>query len=152
MSDVFEPVTDINLTQIEKKTLLLFFDLKRSKASVILIGAQKLSNSLELSRPRAYAILSKLVEKEILEKIDRKGFTLTKYGHRVVNELIHRMKILETYLYQELEMKPLERAEKEALQMVLCTSYELIEILCKKLDKPEKCPHDIKIPHHDHGE
>ena len=48
MSDLFKPVIDINLTQIEKKTLLLFFDMKRSKASILLIGAQQLSISLEL--------------------------------------------------------------------------------------------------------
>ena len=54
------------------------------------------------SKPRAYVILQELEQENILEHIPRKGFQLTTEGRRIINELLHRTKLLETYFYQEL--------------------------------------------------
>lgn len=155
MSDI---IINLNLTSIEKETLKVFLQLKQSNAPLMLVGAEELSQILtenihDISRPRAYAILSKLEEKGFLQKIKRKGFTLTDKGLQVLKELQHRIKILETYFYKELNMplesdEPFTSASKEASRLVLHVSFEFIEILCEQLENPRTCPHDIEIPHH----
>ncbi|MHA2502788.1 MAG: metal-dependent transcriptional regulator [Candidatus Kariarchaeaceae archaeon] len=150
MSDL---ILEFDLTTVEKEVMREFIRLQISKAPVVLLGAEEVSQLLssrghEISRPRAYAILSRLEEKGILQKIKRKGFVPTEYGARVLRELLHRTKILEVYLNQELGM-PLELASQEATELVLHVSFILVEILCKKLGKPVSCPHDTEIPHHD---
>lgn len=134
------------LTFIEKEAMKEYLKLKQRNAPLMLIGPKKMGDALDLSRPRAYAILSKLEEKKILQKIERKGFILTDLGKYVLNELTHRTKILEIFFFNELGMD-LESATDEASNLVLDASFNLISILCDRLGKPRTCPHNIEIPH-----
>jgi DtxR family transcriptional regulator, Mn-dependent transcriptional regulator len=142
-----EIIIDLNLAPMEKEALREFLQLKQDNAPMMFMGAQQLARQLDVTRPRAYMILSQLEDKKLVQKIDRKGFLLTEKGNKVMNELLHRTKILETYFYNELGL-PLEAAAKEATQIVLYVSFQFIEILCDKLGKPASCPHNIEIPHH----
>ena len=151
-------IIDLNMTRIEKEAMHEFLKLRQEKAPLLILGAEELSLSLtkyihEISRPRAYAILSKLEEKGLLLKIKRKGFIPTEEGFSVLDEFEHRLKILELFFYQIIGL-PLESnnhmtsASKEASRLVLHVSFELIEILCERLANPKTCPHGLVIPHH----
>lgn len=138
-------IEDLKLTFIEKETMNEYLRQKQQKVDQIRLGAQSLANKLNVTRPRAYAILSKLEEKRILENKERK-FILTSYGLQLLNEFEHRLKILETFFHDEMGME-LSDAFEEASQLVIHVSYNFIDILCGKMGKPVACPHNYKIPH-----
>lgn len=135
-----------SLTMIEKETLKIFLDATLHGEKIIILSAQEISKKLELSRPRAYAILKNLVEKGILKKLQRKGFILTSKGENVIHILNHREKILETYFYQELNLS-LDKAGDEASNLSLYTSSLLINTLCEQIGMPKACPHGMAIDH-----
>ena len=135
------------LTQIEKETLRVYIKLKRDRnQDEIIVGAQELSENIDVTRPRAYAILLQLENKGVLVNKKRKGFTVSAKGEDLLNDLLHRLKILELFFYQELGMT-LENASSEASNLAIHISDEMNTIICEKLGKPNVCPHDIKIPH-----
>lgn len=136
---------ELDLTTSEKDVMRIYIT-QRAKHEFPIVGAQQAADVLKLSRARTYAILLQLQKKRFVQKLARKGFILTKEGEKEVDNLIHRLKIIEIYLYQELHM-PLETANAEASNLCLHISEELNQLLCKVLDKPNKCPHDITIPH-----
>lgn len=146
---------DLDLTPVEKKVMLIFHR-KKQGGKLLLLGATELKNEYtrlgkddlekHITRQRAHAILAKMEEKDILRRIERKGFTLSEYGERVLIEFEHRFKILETYCYDELEMD-IKSSENEAIALLLHVSHDFIAKLCKKMGKPISCPHNVKIPH-----
>ncbi|MCY3410612.1 MAG: metal-dependent transcriptional regulator [Candidatus Heimdallarchaeota archaeon] len=135
----------LELTFNEKETMRYFLQLEYEKKNKI-IKATELTDIIDFSRPRAYAVLSKLEEKKIVDKVGRKGFQLTEFGNEVLMEFEHRFKILETYFHDELNME-LEMAMHEASALVLHVSYDFIKILCNKMDRPKFCPHNLEIHH-----
>ena len=152
-----------DLTPIQKEVILQYIQKIRDGNGIPLLGPKEISelvmngrrskyqsqNELQsFSKPRAYVILQELERENILEHIPRKGFQLTNEGRRIINELIHRTKLLETYFYQELGLN-LETAEKDAQNTVLEVSIELISSICDILGQPKYCPHDYTIPHND---
>ncbi len=147
-------IINLDLTPVEKEIMLIFHNQKNNK-ELIFLGATQLAKLYTradvgpITRQRAHAILSKLMEKGILSKLERKGFTLTDHGKKVLKELEHRFKILETYCFDELKMD-LKTAEKEAFNLLLYVSYNFVERLCDKMGKPVACPHNFEIPHHDY--
>ena len=134
------------LTAVEKDVIRQYITKIRAHDENPLIGPKEMGQLMSFSRPRAYAILSKLEEEEILEKIERKGFVLTVFGRQIVNELIHRTKVLETFFHEELDID-LDTAEQDAQNIVLHVSVTLIQRICSRLGKPTYCPHNFLIPH-----
>ena len=131
---------------VEKETMKIFLNATLNGDKIIMLSAQEISEKLNLSRPRSYAILMNLDSKGILEKFKRKGFVLTKRGENLIHELNHREKILETYFYQELKFS-LEEAVEEASNLSIYASSHLINTLCNKIGMPTVCPHGIAIDH-----
>lgn len=131
---------------VEKEAMKIFLNATLQGEKMIILSAQEISEKLSLSRPRAYAILTNLVSKNILAKKKRKGFILTERGENLIHELNHREKILETYFYQELKFS-LENAVEEASNLSLYASSHLINVLCDKVGMPNVCPHGIAIDH-----
>ena len=137
---------EYSLTMVEKELLKEYLNATLNNEKIIILGAQEISEKLDLSRPRVYAILTNLESKGILEKFKRKGFLLTEKGESLIHEINHREKILETYFYQELEFS-LEQATEEASNLSIYTSSFLINALCEKIGMPKVCPHGITIYH-----
>lgn len=135
-----------SLTMVEKETLKIFLNATLHGDKMIILSAQEISEQINLSRPRAYAILTNLVSKDILEKFKRKGFILTQKGEELIHELNHREKVLETYMYQVLKL-PLDKATDEASNLSLYASSFLINTLCDRINMPKVCPHGIPIDH-----
>lgn len=137
---------EYSLTMVEKQLLKQYLNATLNGEKMILLGAQEISEKLDLSRPRIYAILTNLQSKGILEKFKRKGFVLTNKGETLIHEINHREKIMETYFFQELDL-PLEKATEEASNLSIYTSSDLINSLCNKIGMPKVCPHGIPIDH-----
>ena len=137
---------EYSLTMVEKELLKEYLSATLKNEKIIILGAQEISEKLDLSRPRVYAILINLESKGILEKFKRKGFLLTEKGESLIHEINHSEKILETYFFQELDF-PLEQASEEASNLSIYTSSHLINALCEKIGMPNVCPHGIAINH-----
>ena len=136
------------MTTVEKDVIRQYIIKIREGDTDPLIGPTEMGKLMDFSKPRAYAIMDKLEEMRILDKIDRKGFFLTPFGKQIVNELIHRTKVLETYFHRELGVD-LEIAENDAQNVVLHISVELVDKICHIMGQPTTCPHNYIIPHHE---
>ena len=118
----------------------------RARENILLIGSKRLSDLLSVSRARAYHILSGLQKKELLEKLDRKGFYPTKIGLQLLDLFEHNIQVLEVYFQLTLDLDP-KKAEVEARNLVLYVSQSFIDLICKKIGKPTECVHGRKITH-----
>jgi len=137
---------EIHPTTTEKDVISQYIIKIRQGEPDPLIGPKEMGELMGFSRPRAYAVLSQLQQKHVVDKIERKGFILTKMGKQLINELIHRTKIMETYFHTEVGLK-LTIAEEDAKNSALHVSSTLINRLCELLGQPTFCPHNYQIPH-----
>ena len=126
-----DPIRDLELTENEKKVLRQFMYL-RYEEELMLMGAQEAADKTGLHRQSAHLVLKSLEDKELLRNLKRKGFMITEYGSKIINELIHRTKILEVFFHRELEMD-LEKASGEANEISMFVSSELVDILCERM-------------------
>ncbi len=135
-----------SLTFMETLALLEFLKLEESKNPLLLLTPQNLATALEVSVPRAYAILKQLETKNLVTKYPRKGFLLTVRGEDTLRLFVHRHRVLETYFVAKLRME-LEAACKEAARLALHSSEMLIAKMCEAIGQPVICPHGHEIPH-----
>ena len=129
-----QTVTDLifsRLTSAEKKVVIELVKLKSLEPSIFIIGAQKLSFLLKVSRSRSYNILLRLTEKGILEKFERKGFILTNGGNFMINDLCYRKKVLETFFTNILSLSS-KKANNEASDLCLFVNSKIISAIDNK--------------------
>ncbi len=137
---------ELPLTYMETLALLEFLKLKEAEDPLQLLTPQNLSQQVNVSVPRAYALLKQLESKNLVKKYPRKGFLLTEEGKRVLQVLVHRHRVLETYFVKILQMTLIEACE-EATRLALHSSETLIARLCDAVGQPGECPHGKSIPH-----
>ncbi len=137
---------NLRFTIVERECLSVYLR-RRMAHKPLVVGASEISKVLGVSRPRAYALQKQLEKKGVLVNDKGQGFFPSKDGEIILDSLQHRWKVLETFLYSDLEMK-LDDASAEAMNMVLHVSDNLITTLCKRLDVPVFCPHHLRIPSH----
>jgi len=107
------------------------------------IGPKGLADMMNVKRPTAYEMLSKLRGKGVVEKRGGRYF-LTDKGVILARRIIRNHRIIETLLYQA--GVDLEKACRMAYRIQTELEDDVIDALCEYLGNPKKCPHGKPIP------
>src|SRR5665811_1934175 len=99
-------------------------------------------------RDRVSAMLKRLDEEGLVERVPYRGVRLTAEGTRVALGVLRRHRLLELFLAEVLEV-PWEEVHAEAEVLEHALSEKLVELIAEKLGDPEVDPHGDPIPSRD---
>lgn len=94
------------------------------------------------------AMIKKLDEAGLVERVPYHGVRLTEDGNRVALAVMRRHRLLELFLAEVLDV-PWERVHDEAEVLEHAVSEELVELIAAKLGDPAFDPHGDPIPDRD---
>jgi DtxR family Mn-dependent transcriptional regulator len=109
------------------------------------VSTTALAERLTITPGSVSAMLRKLDELDLIERVPYRGVRLTERGRRVALEVLRHHRLLELFLAETLQM-PWDRvhAEAEVLEHVL--SEDLERLIAAKLGDPTLDPHGDPIP------
>lgn len=123
-----------------------------AKAIYALTGARAqtastndLAERLGVTAGSVSAMLRKLADAGLVERVPYHGVALTAEGERVALRVVRRHRLLELFLAEVLEV-PWERVHDEAEILEHALSEDLTELIARKLGDPTVDPHGDPIP------
>jgi len=108
-------------------------------------STHKIARHLNVKEPTVVEAVRRLSSKGYVVYVPRRGAILTDKGKALLINIKRRHRILETLLVRVLNLD-LEKACDEASKLELYVSDELIDLMCRYLGHPRKCPHGYSIP------
>lgn len=105
-----------------------------------------LAETFKVRPASAFDVISRLLEKNMVEKKGWGKFRLTPHGVAVATRIIHNHRILETFFNKELGLSPSE-ACFEASKIDDQIGEPVIRKMCFKLDFPTTCIHGNEVRH-----
>lgn len=96
--------------------------------------------------PSAIDIIRKLEENGFVSRKPWGPILLTDRGFTEASKLIYKHRIIETYLFNFLNLRE-EEACSEATLLEVDLGEKVVYAMCDKLGHPLKCIHGKKIPH-----
>lgn len=107
-----------------------------------------LADRLGFTAGSVSAMLKRLDEEGLVERVPYRGVRLTAEGTRVALGVLRRHRLLELFLAEVLEV-PWEEVHAEAEVLEHALSEKLVELIAEKLGDPEVDPHGDPIPSRD---
>ncbi|MEM1992944.1 MAG: metal-dependent transcriptional regulator [Candidatus Caldarchaeum sp.] len=133
----------VMLHHVETTYLKEFY---RARERNIEVTTGYLARTFKVKPASAFDVVSKLLEKNMLEKAGWGKFKLTPSGVVVAARIIHNHRILETYFHRELGLSPSE-ACLHASKIDDQIGEPVIRRMCLKLDFPNTCIHGNEVKH-----
>jgi DtxR family Mn-dependent transcriptional regulator len=113
-----------------------------------LVRTSAVAEHLDVTPPTVTSMVSKLEERELVEREKYKGVTLTTDGERVALEVIRHHRLLEAYLTEHLDFTWSEvHDEADRLEHHISEAFE--ERVAAVLEDPTVDPHGAPIPNAD---
>lgn len=109
------------------------------------VATTALAERLSITPGSVSAMLRKLDELELIERVPYRGVRLTERGRRVALEVLRHHRLLELFLAETLEM-PWDRVHAEAEVLEHVISEDLEQLIAAKLGDPTLDPHGDPIP------
>lgn len=126
-----------NLTRREVEYLLIIYELTIiSKKST---SITRIAEKMNVSKATVVEIVKKLASKGFVNYSKKEGISLTTRGLEIVNKILHKHYILETFISKVLGLDS-ETSCKLVSMFDLYVPDELIEIIDKYLGYPKTCP------------
>jgi DtxR family transcriptional regulator, Mn-dependent transcriptional regulator len=107
-----------------------------------------LAQKFRVKLPSAIEILSKLEKKGLVIRKPWKVPQLSKRGAILSEQVMHQHRVLENYLNAKLGMS-LDTSCEEASKVDYLVGSDVIERMCKALNRPSRCLHGFPIQHGD---
>lgn len=107
-----------------------------------------LAEKLGVKAGSVSAMIKKLDEAGLVERVPYHGVRLTADGTRVAMKVLRRHRLLELFLAEVLDV-PWEKVHDEAEVLEHWLSDDLTDLISKKLDEPDFDPHGDPIPDRD---
>ena len=111
------------------------------RAGGAVVSTNALAGWMGVTAPSVSAMLKRLQEIGLVERVWYRGVTLTPRGVRVARDVIRRHRLLELFLVRELGFR-WDRVHDEAEVLEHVLSGELAERIGDKLGQPTCDPHD----------
>jgi len=111
------------------------------RAGGAVVSTNALAGWMGVTAPSVSAMLKRLQEIGLVERVWYRGVTLTPRGVRVARDVIRRHRLLELFLVRELGFR-WDRVHDEAEVLEHVLSGELAERIGDKLGQPTFDPHD----------
>lgn len=112
------------------------------------VRTSAIAEHLDVTPPTVTSMISKLEERELVEREKYKGVTLTTDGERVALEVIRHHRLLESYLTEHLDFTWSEvHDEADRLEHHISEAFE--ERVAAVLEDPTVDPHGAPIPNAD---
>ena len=109
------------------------------------VRTSAIAESLGVTPPTVTSMLSKLEERDLIEREKYKGVALTEDGERVALEVVRHHRLLEAYLTEHLDFTWSEvHEEADRLEHHISEAFE--QRVAAALDNPEVDPHGAPIP------
>ncbi len=109
------------------------------------ISTSAIAEELEVTSPTVTSMLTKLEERELVDREKYRGVTLTAEGETVALEVIRHHRLLEAYLTEHLDYDWAEvHDEADRLEHHISENFEAR--VAEALDEPEVDPHGSPIP------
>lgn len=131
-----------NITRREAVALRFIHEFLSEKP---IVGVTEIARSMNITPTSAYEILSKLRDKGLLRKIERKGFVLTEEGEKIAKAIVFSHRIVEIILYEFFGMSA-ECACEIASYIDYRIGIKYALNAYHKLKLPSKCPHNKELP------
>lgn len=121
----------------------------RLNESHSLSSVSALAKKFNVRLPTAIEILDNLQAKGLVVKKPWKIPQLSKKGMIMAETIMHQHRIIEVYLNSTLGLSS-EKACAEAAKIDYLLDGEVIEKMCKALNRPAQCLHGYLIQHRGH--
>lgn len=105
----------------------------------------ELAARLAVARPSVTGMLKRLAAQGLITHERYRAARLTRRGRTAARAVIHRHRVVETFLVQVLEM-PVDSVHAEAHRLEHAISDEVLDRLDRWLGRPEVDPHGTAIP------
>ena len=109
------------------------------------VATLDLAKHLDVTPASATKMIKRLTEKGLVDHIPYKGASLTKEGESKALSVVRRHRLLETFLFQTLELGS-EQLHDEAERLEHALSDELEKAIANYLGNPTRDPHGHLIP------
>lgn len=109
------------------------------------VSTTELAERLGFAPSSASAMISRLSEAGLLDRVPYAGVILTEEGERQALRVIRRHRLLEAFLVSSLDL-PWDEVHVYAEQLEHAASDELIDVIAAKLGDPSVDPHGDPIP------
>ena len=112
------------------------------------VRTSTIAEYLDVTPPTVTSMLSKLEERDLIEREKYKGVALTEDGERVALEVVRHHRLLEAYLAEHLDFTWSEvHEEADRLEHHISEAFEAR--VAAALEDPEVDPHGAPIPNED---
>ncbi|MCL5774273.1 MAG: metal-dependent transcriptional regulator [Firmicutes bacterium] len=109
------------------------------------VGISQLAENLKLTPASVTEMISKLVEKKLAIKTEKKNIKLTEKGEKQAVELIRRHRLVERFFTDFLKLK-WETVHEDACKFEHVLTKEISDALEQFMNHPTTCPHGHPIP------
>ncbi|WP_247731746.1 metal-dependent transcriptional regulator [Halovivax limisalsi] len=109
------------------------------------VSTSALADDLEVTAPTVSATLKTLEERDLIDRKEYKGVTLTEEGELVALEVLRHHRILETFLTERFDYDWAD-VHREADRLEHYVSEELTDRIAETLGNPPVDPHGDPIP------
>jgi DtxR family Mn-dependent transcriptional regulator len=130
-----------NLT--ESKYLMM---LMRNLEDGVPIKTSLISRKIGVKPPSVAEMLDRLEAHGFVRRIKWRETKLTSKGTKIAKRLLHNHRILEIYFVTFLNIGE-ELACREASKIDLYVGQEIINSMCRALNRPCRCPHGKEVYH-----
>ncbi|MCR8433767.1 MAG: metal-dependent transcriptional regulator [Crenarchaeota archaeon] len=110
-----------------------------------IVGVSDVAKFLGISPASAFEIINRIVKKELLTRIKRRGYVLTKSGLSEAEKLVFIHRVLEYVFFKVFGMSP-ENACKLAAQIDYLVEVHNANKAFESLECPTHCPCNKEIP------
>jgi DtxR family Mn-dependent transcriptional regulator len=109
------------------------------------VPTSALAERMGVSAASASAMVKRLAEQGLVDRVPYRGVELTREGRRVALEVLRHHRLLELYLSEHLDV-PWDRVHDEAEALEHAISEDLEARIAAKLHDPKHDPHGDPIP------
>mgnify|MGYP003874890157 CR=1 FL=1 len=111
----------------------------------VFVSTSEVARRMRVRGPTAIEAIRRLYEKGYVTYVPRRGAALTGRGKALLASIERRHRVLETFLVRVFNLD-LNRACAEASRLELHISDYLVDLMCRYLGHPRRCPHGRAIP------
>lgn len=139
----------MNLSGLSRAEVAYLEAMYRLNESSDIASVSALAKKFDVRLPTSIEVLDKLQAKGLVAKKPWKVPELSKKGKVIAETVMHQHRIIELYLNTILGLSS-ETSCVEATKIDYLLDGNVVEKMCKALNRPSKCNHGNPIQHPDH--